>query len=136
MEILLFLIYLLTLVRAADIGGKVSYNGYKVIRLEVGDHLPEVNSIIQNLKLSTWNGAAKAYSDVDVVVPQQSLEAFQEASAHIKTHIMHQDLGASIAEEAKYNNYIGMKNDIGSLYRIMAEQIMFSIRWQCKFYLV
>lgn len=108
MEIFLLILYLLTLVSAANTGGKVSYDGHRVFRIEIDDNLPRVNGLLRSLLLSTWN---RATNTVDVVVPPGKSKIFQEKTANITTHVMHEDLGASIAEEARYKNYLGKYNN-------------------------
>ena len=58
--------------------------------------------MIQGLSLKTWNGAAKDDGEVDVVIPP-SVHAFDG----MDMEVMHENLGASIAEEAKYDAYAG-----------------------------
>ena len=83
---------------AAAVPSKVSYDGYKVVRVKSS---PEVESIIQDHSLATWNGAGRAYGQIDVVVPPgvQALDGMD-------SHVMHEDLGASIAVETDYQAYI------------------------------
>lgn len=108
MKFLLAFPYLLAFVYAAAVPGKVSYNNDQVIRLGVGDNLSKVNDLLQELSLSTWNGAPKADGHVDVVVPEFQLKAFKDLTASMETQVMHEDLGASIAKETNYQSYIGM----------------------------
>lgn len=108
MKLLLAFLYLLASVYGAAISGKVSYDNYKVIRLAVGDSLSKVNNLLQELSLSTWNGAPKANGHVDVVVPGFQLKAFKDSTANMETQVMHENLGASIAKETEYKKYIGI----------------------------
>ena len=102
MKILLFSNLFLSLVSAVAVPGatgKVNYDGYKVVRLQSS---AQVKSMIQGLSLKTWNGAAKDDGEVDVVIPP-GVKAFDG----MDMQVMHEDLGASIAQEAKYDAYAG-----------------------------
>ena len=78
---------------------EVNYDGYKVLRVQSS---PRVKELIQGLGLSTWKGAPKDTGTVDVVVPPgvKDLDEFD-------AHVMHADLGASIAQEAQFEPYAG-----------------------------
>ena len=89
----------ISLACAIAVPGKVSYDGYKVVRLHSS---AQIKSMIQGLALKTWNGAAKDDGEVDVVIPP-SVHAFDG----MDMEVMHENLGASIAEEAKYDAYAG-----------------------------
>lgn len=86
---------------------KISYKDDKVIRLRVGDNVAKVNSLIKNLSLSSWNGDPQANKYVDLLVPRSKLVAFANLTATMETHVMHEDLGASIKKEAEYKPYAG-----------------------------
>lgn len=83
---------------------KVSYDGAKAIRIEVGEDVTSVLSIITELKLETWKGMADgvpvAGGHVDLVVPANKVAKFNKLAEKIKTEVMHEDLGASIAQES------------------------------------
>lgn len=96
---------LLCVAYAVIIPRKADYNGYKVVRLEVGEHLPKVQSLIKKLSLSTWNGGPKEHSTVDVVVPAGVTTEFEGQVADLSPHVMHANLGASIARETTYPIY-------------------------------
>lgn len=93
------------LASAVVVPRKASYDGYKVVRLEVGDSLVKVKSLIQKLSLSTWNGGLKANSEIDIVVPADKVAQFDSSTADLDSIIMHENLGASIAKEAAYPVY-------------------------------
>ena len=86
---------------------KVSYDGYKVFRVSVGDEVDKVRNIVSNLGLSTWKGAPRANAMADIVVPPHQLDAFNSEIANMQFITMHENLGASIAEEAKFGVYAG-----------------------------
>ncbi|KAK0631077.1 zinc carboxypeptidase [Bombardia bombarda] len=82
-----------------------SYDGYKVFRVEVGTDASKVSGIVEKLGLSTWKGAPRAGTFSDIVVPPQSLAAFTKATVGMNSAVMHDDLGASIAEESAFQTY-------------------------------
>ena len=96
---------LLSVACAILVPRKADYDGYKVVRLEVGEHLPKVQSLIKKLSLSTWNGGPKEDSTVDVVVPAGVADDFDIEVADLSPHVMHANLGASIAQENAYPVY-------------------------------
>jgi hypothetical protein len=108
MKSLLFFLPLFALASAFAVPGKVSYDGYKVIRLAVGNNVAQVNDIIDKLSLSTWKGGPKANGFADIVIPPRQIQSFYESTAHMSSEVMHNDLGASIAEESKFDVYVGM----------------------------
>ena len=91
---------LVALTSAAAVSNRVSYDGYRVVRVKSSD---EVKSIIADNSLATWIGAGRANGQVDVVVPP-GVKAFDGLDAQV----MHQDLGASIAKESDYEVYARM----------------------------
>lgn len=105
MKLLLLAPLVCGLVLAVVVPRKANYDGYKVVRLEVGDNLSQVKDLIQKLSLSTWNGSPKANSEVDVVVPADQVANFDTSTADLDSRIMHQNLGAAIAEETDYPLY-------------------------------
>ncbi|OAA58031.1 carboxypeptidase [Niveomyces insectorum RCEF 264] len=98
---------------------RVSYDGFKVLRVPVSHaNLHAVNSAIDDLGLSTWQDSRKPGRFADVVVPPAQATAFAERLGSIDTAttettmMMHDDLGAAIAEEMKYGAYeAGSLND-------------------------
>lgn len=93
------------LVSALALPRATKYDGYKVVRVEVGDKIVEVETLIQKLALSTWNGGAKAHSEVDIVVPADKVAEFDSEAADLDSRIMHENLGFSIARETDYQIY-------------------------------
>ncbi|KAL9018857.1 MAG: hypothetical protein Q9185_003875 [Variospora sp. 1 TL-2023] len=106
---------------------QANYDGYKVVRVEVGDKIAEVEKLIEKFALSTWNGGAKAHSEVDVVVPADKIAEFDSEAAGLDSSIMHENLGASIASEAEYQKYaIGSANSTWfNSYHPYADHIQF-----------
>ncbi|KAK3368684.1 hypothetical protein B0H63DRAFT_79957 [Podospora didyma] len=84
---------------------KKSYDGYKVFRVTVGHEINKVNGIVSKLDLTTWKGAPRAGAYADIVVPPAQLDAFNTEIAGLETLTMHEDLGASIAEESSFSTY-------------------------------
>ena len=93
---------------AAAVTRGANYDGYQVVRLQVGDHLAEVQRLIRSLSLSTWNGGPKSNSEVDIVVPPAVNEQFAADTAGLSFQIMHANLGETIAQEADYPVYQSM----------------------------
>lgn len=98
---------LLGLASASVVKRKANYDGYQVVRLQVGGNLTQVENVIENLSLSTWNGGPKTDSEVDIVVPADATEQFEADTAGLSTSVMHTNLGESIAREASYPVYEG-----------------------------
>ena len=69
------------LVAAIVVDRKANYDGYQVVRLEVGNHLSQVTNLIKDLSLSTWNGGPRPDSTVDVVVPAAVVSTFEASTA-------------------------------------------------------
>lgn len=97
----------LGLVSAIVVPRKANYDGYRVIRLQVGSDASRVENIIQELSLSTWNGAPRDNSEVDIVVPADKYSEFESSTADLDSSVMHENLGASIARETNYPVYAG-----------------------------
>ena len=87
---------------------RVSYDGYKVFRVDVGDQVDKVNDVVSSLGLSTWKWAPRAGAFADIVVPPTKVDAFANEIADLSAVTMHEDLGASIAEESGFEAYAGM----------------------------
>lgn len=137
MKLLLASSYLLTFVHAVAVPGKVSYDNYKVIRLGVGNNLSKVNDLLREFSLSTWNGAPKADGQVDVVVPDSQLKAFQDSTTNMESQVMHENLGASIAKETAYKKYIGIKRPFQFIIIVIALSFdLLVLSWQRQSYLV
>ncbi|KAG9247561.1 hypothetical protein BJ878DRAFT_165977 [Calycina marina] len=100
----LFAIVLLAFNAAIAASKKVSYAGAKAMRIPVGNEVEPLLDIINQLELPTWKGLANgvpiANSHVDLVVPADKVAEFEKLTASMTTEVMHDDLGASIADEA------------------------------------
>ena len=86
---------------------RVSYDGYKVVRLAVGSDASKVNEIVDRLQLTTWKGKPRAGAFADIVVPPSQIGAFDAATAGMEAQVMHNDLGLSIADESNFATYAG-----------------------------
>ncbi|KAB5522881.1 hypothetical protein GE09DRAFT_1043889 [Coniochaeta sp. 2T2.1] len=84
---------------------RVSYDGYKVFRVDVGNLVGKVNDVVASLGLATWKGAPKAGAAADIVVPPAKVEAFAKEIEGLNAVTMHEDLGASISEESSFQAY-------------------------------
>jgi hypothetical protein len=108
-----FLALLSVLGAASSVNGKkVSYDGSKAMRIAVGSDVTAVKSLIDTLSLPTWKGVVdgmpQADGYVDLVVPYEKIAAFEELTVDMATQVMHEDLGASIAEESgEVSTYAG-----------------------------
>jgi hypothetical protein len=98
MKSLLFLGFYLGVATAdvADSSIRPSYAGYRVLRM---NHSAEVRGVIEDQSLATWE-ASEHTGEIDVVVPP-GLTALDD----LTNHVMHHDLGRSIAREANFNEY-------------------------------
>lgn len=107
---------LVILTASATVAVKVSYDGAKAMRIAVGEDVVPLMSIIEKLELPTWKGVKDgvpvANSHVDLVVPADKVEEFKELTKGMTTEVMHEDLGASIADEGKVSIY-ARKSELG-----------------------
>ncbi|KAL8343581.1 hypothetical protein RB601_004224 [Gaeumannomyces tritici] len=83
----------------------VSYDGYKVFRLAVGDQVDRVRAIVSDLSLATWKGAPRSNAMADIVVAPDQLDQFRARTAGLDMITMHEDLGAAIADESSFGLY-------------------------------
>lgn len=91
---------------AGSTAARVSYAGYKVVRLPVGTDASKLTEIVDRLQLTTWKGAPKAGTFADIVVPPEAAAAFDAETAGFEREVMHADLGISIDEEAAVDAYV------------------------------
>ncbi|KAI4267089.1 MAG: hypothetical protein LQ337_008527, partial [Flavoplaca oasis] len=108
---ILILPFILSLVSSLIVPRKVNYDGYKVVRLSTGSSLAKVKTLIKDLSLSTWNGGPKENAEVDIVIPADKVTEFESSTADLAKTVMHENLGAAIAEESDYSDYrVGSAN--------------------------
>jgi hypothetical protein len=82
---------------------KVSYDGYKVLRIALGANeadAEKVNALVTNLDLDIWTHTIAPNRNVDVQVPPEKLSAFLSGLGEIPYSTMYEDLGAAIREES------------------------------------
>jgi len=92
----------------ATVNTKVSYDGWKVFRVTVGQDKATLSSVMDKLQLQTWKGKVATSDVVDVAVPPVHVSEFEAATERFKTTVMHEDLGASIAQEEVFEAYACM----------------------------
>lgn len=73
----------------------VTYNGFKVFRIKTYGHTSAVREQLEPLGLDEWG---HEIDHVDVAVAPHQLAAFEALG--FETHVMHDDLGASITSES------------------------------------
>ncbi|KAF2438513.1 carboxypeptidase A1 precursor [Karstenula rhodostoma CBS 690.94] len=93
------------LASAAAVNSKVSYDGWKVYRVTVGDDSSKLSSVMNKLQLSTWKGKVGHSSVVDIPVPPLQTLQFESGIQGYSSLVMHEDLGASIAQEEIFETY-------------------------------
>ncbi|KAH7075244.1 hypothetical protein FB567DRAFT_186638 [Paraphoma chrysanthemicola] len=93
------------LASAASVPKKVSYDDWKVVRVNVGSNAAKLSDIVSKLQLEVWKGHPSTSSVVDVMVAPSKIEAFQTATEDIETKVMHDNLGLSIADEDSFGIY-------------------------------
>jgi carboxypeptidase A4 len=98
----------LGLASAASVTKKVSYDDWKVYRVNVGSNAAKVNDVVDKLQLQLWKGKPSESSVVDVLVPPTQVKDFEASTEDIETRVMHQNLGLSIADEETVSVYAGM----------------------------
>lgn len=113
---LLFLSGLLALSSATAVQSpQKSYDRYKVVRLSVGEDVAKVTNMINRLGLTTWKGNPRAGAAADIVVPPSQIDAFEAEIAGMGAITMHENLGASIAEESTFSVYAGSSQEIADI---------------------
>jgi murein tripeptide amidase MpaA len=84
----------------------VSYDGFKVFRVGVGQDTAEVDNIVSKLGLETWEYPRRPGSFADIVVGPEQLKSFEKETTKLHVETMHEDLGASIADETTFQTYL------------------------------
>lgn len=105
MKFLAPLLATLGLASAAAVNSKVTYDGWKVYRVTVGDDSSKLSSVMSKLQLSTWKGKVGHSSVVDIPVPPLQTLEFESGINGYSSLVMHEDLGASIAQEEVFETY-------------------------------
>lgn len=94
---------------AASVTKKVSYDDWKVYRVNVGSNAAKFGDVMSRLQLETWKGKPASSDVVDVMVPPSQIADFESSTAGIETRVMHENLGLSIADEQSFGVYAGRK---------------------------
>ena len=97
----------LGLVSAASVTKKVSYDDWKVYRVNVGSNTAKFNDVVSKLQLEIWKGKPASSDVVDVMVPPSQVRDFETSTEDIETKVMHENLGLSIADEETFGVYAG-----------------------------
>lgn len=97
----------LGLASAAAVSKKVSYDDWKVYRVNVGSNAAKLSDVMSKLQLEAWKGKPATSSIVDVMVPPAQVKDFESSAADIEFKVMHENLGASIADEETFGVYAG-----------------------------
>lgn len=93
---------------ARAVESKVSYDGYKVFRVPVVDDGSHIQSVMDTLKVISWQPPTRKGAFADIQVAPSQLEAFNKAMQGHEVITMHENLGNSIAEEGTFHAYAGM----------------------------
>jgi len=97
----------LGLASAASVTKKVSYDDWKVYRVNVNSNAAKVNEVVNKFQLELWKGKPDESSVVDVMVPPSQVNDFEASTADVETKLMHDNLGSSIADEETFGVYAG-----------------------------
>jgi carboxypeptidase A4 len=97
----------LGLASAASVTKKVSYDDWKVYRINVDSNKEKANEVVNKLQLELWKGQPSSSSVVDVMVPPSQVNDFEASTADVETRLMHDNLGLSIADEESFSVYAG-----------------------------
>ncbi|KAL1799192.1 hypothetical protein ACET3X_003229 [Alternaria dauci] len=95
----------LGLASAASVTKKVSYDDWKVYRVNVGSNSAKIDNVMSKLQLELWKGNPASSDVVDVMVPPSVVKDFEASTEDIETKVMHDNLGLSIADEETFNIY-------------------------------
>jgi len=97
----------LGLVSAATVAKKVSYDDWKVYRVNVGSNAAKLEGVMSKLQLGLWKGKPASSDVVDLMVPPTAIQDFESSTVDFETKIMHNNLGLSIANETTFSTYAG-----------------------------
>lgn len=88
---------------------KVNYDGFKVFRVATVDEdaATHLQKVTEQLGLQKWETSFKAGSYNDLAVPPAQLAKFNELIGDMKSTVMHENLGESIAHEGSFPTYAG-----------------------------
>lgn len=97
----------LGLVSAASVSNKqkVSYDDWKVFRVNGSSNTAKFQEVVNKLQLDIWKGKPASGDVVDVSVAPEQLSAFEAATKGFATKTMHENLGATITEQETFSVY-------------------------------
>lgn len=95
----------LALASGAAVTKKANYDNFKVYRVDVGEDASKLGSVIDKFQLSTWKGKVGVSKVIDVVVPPSFILDFEAGVQGMSTKVLHENLGASIADEENFGVY-------------------------------
>lgn len=98
----------LGLASAATVAKKVNYDDWKVFRVNVGSDAAKLQDVMTKLQLELWKGKPESSDVVDLMVPPTAVKDFEASTKSFETKLMHDNLGASIADEQSFSVYAGM----------------------------
>lgn len=100
----------LGLASAASVSNKqkISYDDWKVFRINGPSNTAKFQEVVNKLQLDVWKGKPSSGDVVDVSVAPEQLSAFEASTKDFETKIMHENLGAAIADENTFSVYAGM----------------------------
>jgi carboxypeptidase A4 len=95
----------LGLVSAASVTKGVSYDDWKVYRINVGSNAAKIEDAVTKFHLGLWKGKPSTSEVVDVMVPPAQIKDFEAFTQGVETKVMHENLGLSIADEQAFGAY-------------------------------
>jgi murein tripeptide amidase MpaA len=118
----------------------VSYDGFKVYRVPVGESAAPIDDLIEKLELQTWEYSRQPGSFADIVVSPEKIELFEQQTAGLGAVTMHEDLGASIVAESAVDELYAF-NDVSAManatwfnnYHAYADHLTFLNELQSQF---
>lgn len=87
---------------------KVSYDGWKVFRINGSSNTAIFQDVVDRLQLDVWKGRPSSGNIVDVSVPPEKLSPFEASTKGCEIEVMHENLGVSIADESKFAIHAGL----------------------------
>jgi hypothetical protein len=89
---------------------RVSYDGYRVYRIATHHNAASVKAQLKGFATVPFNLDTDEH--LDVAIPPGQISAFE--SLGLETEVMHEDLGADIAEEGSFAAYRGTETKAAS----------------------
>lgn len=89
----------------------ISYNGYKVLRVNAHGHPSTIKGKLSGISYEQWND--DIYKHIDILVPPDQVSAFEALG--LDYQVMHDDLGDSISAESISGRVQGGRRQTGDL---------------------